>query len=128
MIKETVKEHLLIMFSLDFGFPLNGYITIMNPCHSICRVKAIKVDDAMVHFSNYTDISLQFPSCTSTIYFNSPSILHQPLTCHYSHDRNVCESYLFTTLVSAIVNRHENVKTNLVDHCLFNFKMKALLQ
>ena len=114
-----IKDQLLMSSSLDFELPLNGYATTMNSYTSAKPiVRGTKLDNTIILYSNFEDKDIQFPFCTNLIYFNSSSMLHQPLTCNAPHDKELCESYVFSTLMSTIYDHDNEIRTGSVDRCL----------
>ena len=114
-----IKDQLLMSSSLDFELPLNGYVTIMNSYTSaepiICGTK---LDNNIILCSNFKDKDIQFPFCTNLIYFNSSSMLHRPLMCNAPLDKELCELYVFSTLMSTIYDYDNEIRTGSVDWCL----------
>ena len=113
-----IKDQLLLSFSLDFELPLNGYVTTMNSYTSEPIVCGTRLDNNIILYSNFEDKDIQFPFCTNLIYFNSSPMLHRPLTCNTPHDKELCESYVFSTLMSTIHDHDNEIITGSVDHCL----------
>ena len=114
-----IKDQLLMSSSLDFELLLNGYITTMNSYTSAEPiVRGTKLDSNIILYSNFEDKDIQFPFCTNLIYFNSSSMLHQPFTCDAPHDKELCESYVLSTLMSTIYDHDNETRTGDVDQCL----------
>ena len=107
-----------MLFSLDFELPLNGYITSMNSYTSEPIVHGTESDNNMILYSNFEDKDIQFPFCTNLIYFSSSSMLHWPLMCNTPHDKELCESYIVSTLMSTIYDHNNEIRTDSVDRCL----------
>ena len=115
-----IKDQLLMSFSLDFELPLNRYVTAMNSYTMKPVIHGSQLDNNIILYSNFEDKDIQFPFCTNLIYFNSSSVLHQPRTCNTLHNKELCESYVFSTLISTIYDHDDGIRTSSVDCCLIS--------
>ena len=116
---DFVKDQLMLYLSLDLKFPLNGYVMSANPYASSPQlIRGTKVTNNLLTFSNFCPTDIEFPFCTNVIYFNSSSLLHDSLTCHTRHDKDLCDYYALTMLLNMLYEYMVDPVTSSVDYCI----------